>query len=178
MNLYSDNHPKTSLKHTGFKNIFMALQTIKLISNRSLKYQYDVINTMYNRAKYHPNQTNDMLKAMKIFNKWLKNYKNKDKLLYPFLSLITMRKYLKIAKQCNIDTNFYKIYKKVKEKSCKLQYILYKNSNKMDYWSYRIKIIKKFKDKSLYTKSGKLNKNHIILIMHAYSPNVNNFLFS
>ena len=28
---------------------------------------------MYNRAKYHPYQTEDMKKAMKVFEKWLKN---------------------------------------------------------------------------------------------------------
>ena len=28
---------------------------------------------MYNRAKYHPKQTNNMREAMKIFSIWLKN---------------------------------------------------------------------------------------------------------
>ena len=36
-------------------------------------YQKQVVNTMYNRAKYHPKQTNNMREAMKIFSIWLKN---------------------------------------------------------------------------------------------------------
>jgi hypothetical protein len=36
-----------------------------------------VVNTMYNRAKYHANQTDGMRDAMKIFKKWLNNKKSK-----------------------------------------------------------------------------------------------------
>lgn len=75
--LYEDKHPKTSLKGTGFKNVDKALQTIKLVKNKPKVYQFQVINTMYNRAKFHPHQTIDMRKAMKVFKKWLNNYKNK-----------------------------------------------------------------------------------------------------
>jgi len=31
---------------------------------------------MYNRAKYHPYQTKDMIEAMKVFKVWLKKYLN------------------------------------------------------------------------------------------------------
>lgn len=34
-------------------------------------YQKQVVNTMYNRAKYHPHQTDGMKEAMKVFKKWL-----------------------------------------------------------------------------------------------------------
>jgi hypothetical protein len=73
--LYEDKHPKTSLKNTGFKDSKKAYYTIKLVKKYSLVYQFQVINTMYNRAKYHPYQTEDMRKAMKIFKKWLDEYK-------------------------------------------------------------------------------------------------------
>ena len=46
--LYTDDHPTLSLKGTGFKDVHTANKTIKLIEKRSLKYQYDVVNTMYN----------------------------------------------------------------------------------------------------------------------------------
>ena len=36
-----------------------------------------VVNTMYNRAKFHANQTSDMREAMKVFKKWLKRSKRK-----------------------------------------------------------------------------------------------------
>ncbi len=69
--LYEDKHPQTSLKGTGFKNKEKALHTIKIISDKPINYQKQVVNTMYNRAKYHPYQTKDMKEAMKVFKEWL-----------------------------------------------------------------------------------------------------------
>ena len=69
--LYEDNHPTTSTKGTGFKNKQKALDTLKIIKNRDIVYQKQVVNTMYNRAKYHPYQTKDMLEAMKVYKEWL-----------------------------------------------------------------------------------------------------------
>jgi len=77
MSLYQDNHPKTSLKGTGYKDEKKALATIEKIKNKNIIYQFQIINTMYNRAKYHPNKTIDMKKAMKIFKIWLKEYKKR-----------------------------------------------------------------------------------------------------
>jgi hypothetical protein len=74
--LYEDKHPKTSLKGTGYKDAKKARQTIKLVSKYDLTYQFQVINTMYNRAKHHPFQTKDMKEAMKVFKKWLSRYKS------------------------------------------------------------------------------------------------------
>ena len=70
--LYEDKHPNTSTKGTGFKNKQKALDTLDIIKNRDLVYQKQVVTTMYNRAKYHPYQTEDMKEAMKVFDKWLK----------------------------------------------------------------------------------------------------------
>jgi hypothetical protein len=74
LSLYADYHPETSKKKLGFKNKEIAIETIKAIKNKPIIYQFQVINTMYNRAKYHPWQTKDMIEAMKIFKKWLINY--------------------------------------------------------------------------------------------------------
>jgi hypothetical protein len=72
--LYEDKHPQSSTKGTGYKDKQKALDTLEIIKNRDLIYQKQVVNTMYNRAKYHPNQTKNMKEAMKIFNIWLKKY--------------------------------------------------------------------------------------------------------
>ena len=72
--LYEDKHPNTSTKGTGFKNKQKALDTLDIIKNRDLVYQKQVVNTMYNRAKYHPHQTLDMKEAMKVFDEWLKKH--------------------------------------------------------------------------------------------------------
>lgn len=54
--LYNDTHPESSMKNTGYKNEEKAINTIKLVSKCLLTYQFNVINTMYNRAKYRKNQ--------------------------------------------------------------------------------------------------------------------------
>jgi len=69
--LYEDKHPKTSTKGTGFKNKQKAIETLKIIKVRDMIYQKQVVNTMYNRAKYHPHQTDSMKEAMKVFKEWL-----------------------------------------------------------------------------------------------------------
>ncbi len=198
--LYNDLHPEKSLKNTGFKDKATANHTIKIISKRSLRYQFDVVNTMYNRAKYHPHITDDMKEAMIIFKKWLNNYpklkKAEDK-KYPWLSLKTIAKYEKIAelygvsevarglkKGTRTDEGFLAMYKKVSSKE-KLQYIpvnnrRYNKPEGQDYWSYRISFLNsrmgqiRSSKTPLYYTEGKFKglptKQHIILIMHAYSP--------
>ena len=76
ISLYSDNHPKTSTKGTGFKDKQKALDTLKIIKDRDMTYQKQVVTTMYNRAKYHPHQTSTMKDAMDVFDAWLKKHKN------------------------------------------------------------------------------------------------------
>jgi len=196
--LYNDFHPEKSLKKTGFKDSETAINTIKLVSKRSLRYQFDLINTMYNRAKYHPHITKQMEEAMIIFKKWLTEYeklkKYEDK-NYKFLRLEQIEKYEKIAeiykvsevargikKGSKTDKGFLQMYKEVDGKSYKLQYIPVK-SNKpegQDYWSYRIGFINsrlgqmKKQSTPLYYLDGKYKdlptKQHIILILHGYSP--------
>jgi hypothetical protein len=73
--LYNDDHPKTSTKGTGFKDKQKALDTLKIIKDRDMTYQKQVVTTMYNRAKYHPHQTPTMKDAMKVFDEWLIKHK-------------------------------------------------------------------------------------------------------
>ena len=69
--LYEDKHPETSMKGLGYKDAETAKKTLKLINKKSIIYQKQVVNTMYNRAKYHKYRTKDMLEAMKVFKLWL-----------------------------------------------------------------------------------------------------------
>ena len=73
MDLYTDANPKKTIP-VGFANKKIALDSINKIKNKPLDYQIKVIITLYYRAKYHPYQTPDMLKAMGVFAKWLKKY--------------------------------------------------------------------------------------------------------
>jgi len=161
MELYSNLHPKTTMKGTGFKNEKKALETIEIIKYRSPKYQFDVINTMYNRARYHPNQTIEMRKAMKIFKDWMKKYK-KEKIKYPYLPLSIIKKYA-------FESDFINELERLDGKYYKLQYV---PIGKFDYLSYRNKMIENLLKKNLkfFNKAGNLTKQHLKLISYGYSP--------
>jgi hypothetical protein len=155
---------------------------------------------MYNRAKFHPHQTHEMIDAMKIFKIWLQDYKKKkeEEPNYKFLSLSTVLKYEKIAEDFGVskvarglipstktDEGFLKVYKKV-QSPYKLQYIPVKKNKPegQDYYSFRNSFIKsrlgqmKASKTPLFYTEGKYKglstKQHIILIMYAYSPVINN----
>lgn len=69
--LYSNSdRKKRSRTKIGYGNAKRALETLKNIKKFDKSYQMQVVNTMYNRAKFHANQTSDMREAMKIFKKW------------------------------------------------------------------------------------------------------------
>ncbi|KAK4569685.1 hypothetical protein LTR86_003450 [Recurvomyces mirabilis] len=78
--LYTDDNPSTTIHGTGFKDAAAAARTLNLIKDRSLIYQWQTVNTMFNRAKHHPAMkkavdgaasTQDMRDAMEIFRVWL-----------------------------------------------------------------------------------------------------------
>jgi hypothetical protein len=75
--LYSNSDRKKSRTKIGYGNAKRASETLKNIKRFDESYQKQVVNTMYNRAKFHANQTSDMREAMKIFKKWLKASKSR-----------------------------------------------------------------------------------------------------
>lgn len=76
--LYSNGKKRPRTK-TGYGDSKRAKETLKNIKKFDNKYQMQVVNTMYNRAKYHANQTEGMRDAMKIFKKWLNIKKSKNR---------------------------------------------------------------------------------------------------
>ena len=72
--LYSNGRSKPRTK-TGYGDAKRARDTLRNIKKFDKVYQIQVVTTMYNRAKYHANQTADMREAMKVFKKWLKSRK-------------------------------------------------------------------------------------------------------
>jgi hypothetical protein len=76
--LYTDNHPETTVKGTGFKDKQKALDTIKIVEKaypKNKQNQMRIILANYYRAMYHPHRNKNMEEAMKIFKKWLSKYK-------------------------------------------------------------------------------------------------------
>jgi hypothetical protein len=174
-----------------------AEKTLDLIKHRSLGYQFALVNTLYNRAKFHPNRTHQMFDAMKVFATFIAEYKKlktKEDELYPFLPLDIIKSYEKLAstykisevargikKSTKTDMGFLKMLTHITHPN-KLQFIPIKKSNPQgeDYWSYRINFIKsrlaqmKSTNTPLFYSDGKYSgfptKQHVILIMHGYSP--------
>ena len=79
LSLFSDYNPKTTTPGLGFKDKAKAIYTLKKIKNRNKRYQINVVSTMLGRAKKHPSQTKGMREAILVFNKWMNNYKKKNK---------------------------------------------------------------------------------------------------
>jgi len=72
--LYSNGKSKPRTK-TGYGDSKRAKETLRNIKKFDKAYQMQVVTTMYNRAKYHANQTEGMRDAMKVYKKWLKSRK-------------------------------------------------------------------------------------------------------
>ena len=67
-------YPRTMLdyiKGSGYDSVKRANSTIKSIKNRAKSEQKEIVETMYNRAKYHDTQTSGMREAMEVFEQWL-----------------------------------------------------------------------------------------------------------
>ena len=75
IHLYSDDHPDTTQKGTGFKDAATAKRTLEIIRSKPRKRQVWTVNAMLNRAKYHPHQTSSMREAMQIFEDWMTEYR-------------------------------------------------------------------------------------------------------
>jgi len=132
--LYTDAHPKTTVKGTGYKDKKIALKTLELIKNKPLVEQFLIVNVLYQRAKYHKYQTKNMRDSMNIFKKWLNNYKimkggdvNMNNKKLPYLPLSIVNTYEKLAEYYDVsrkarglekpttsDEGFLVIYRKVK----------------------------------------------------------------
>ena len=59
------------IKGTGYDSLKRAKSTIRLIKTKSKSEQKEIVETMYNRAKYHDTQTSGMREAMEVFEQWL-----------------------------------------------------------------------------------------------------------
>ncbi len=131
--LYTDDNPSTTLHGTGFKDAATALHTLQIMSQRSLTYQYQVVNTMYNRAKHHParkryengNAEKQALQgrkfdeAMAMFKDWLdheyvdakRRRKEEGRDFKPLLKKEVVKRYLSRLRQLEtFDMRFPELY--------------------------------------------------------------------
>ena len=199
--LFSDNYPEYTVKNTGFKNKKTAQNTIKIMKNRDITYQFQVINTMYNRGLVVLKKTKnkekkkDINEAIKIFKKWIKDYhkNNRKKEMWNYLPLDVINKMEVLAEHYNIsrkarglekatksDKGFLEVYREVKGNKKALRNYPIKKSIKKgqtwdryrnDYCKRRYSMIKHHK-KKLYNDNGLPTKLHTNLIMWGCSPDI------
>jgi hypothetical protein len=197
--LYTDAHPKSTVKGTGYKDKATALRTLELIKDQPLNKQFLIVNVLYQRAKYHKHITKSMLEAMNVFEKWLKKHKksmsggNKKKL--PYLSLELVNSYEKLAEYYNVsrkarglekpttsDEGFLVVYRKLKGNEKLMETIPCKSIKKNGIHWDRKRIIEvsgkigqaKTMKLDYFHKNGPLKGLptiiHVNMIMWAYSP--------
>jgi len=83
--LYSDDNPNDTVKGTGYGDAATARKTLRIIKSVDKQRQMQIVNTLYNRAKHHANQTADMRAAMSIFKSWIDDKKIKESTLYKYM---------------------------------------------------------------------------------------------
>lgn len=156
---------------------------VSLVSKRSLTYQWQTINTLYNRAKHHPNKTKDMEAAIGVFGKWLNETYKKQKAeqrTFKPLSKKAIESFLPDLKQAKaIDTTFAELYVKLEPRK-RLANVLVndKEPGEPDWDQTRLDALSKLvPDKNnevgeddLWEDDGVPSQYHLSLICWAWSP--------
>ena len=173
------------------------------MKNRDITYQFQVINTMYNRALVVIKRTkdlkkvNEMKQAVQIFKDWINNYHkyNRKNEMWNYLKLDVINKMECLAEYYNIsrkarglekptqsDKGFLQVFREVNGNIKALRnYPLKKNKphgqtwdrHRNNYCNRRFSMIKNQKNK-LYENNGLPTKLHTNMIMWGCSPDIKN----
>lgn len=120
--LFGTETTENTFQGAGFKDKEKALETLRLLDGRDPPYQFQIVNSMYNRAKVIYKRTTDKDKrqnlneAIDVFEKWIDDYKahSRSKENFSYLPVELMEEYEPLAKHYSIaDTSFLQIYKEV-----------------------------------------------------------------
>lgn len=154
-----------------------------MVSERSLLYQWQVINTMYNRAKHHPHKTKDIEKAIAIFGTWLGETYPKAKAnqrVFKPLAKKTIEALLPdLEARSGVDTTFAEIYIGLDRKKRLANVLVDDNKPEGPDWDRtRVDALnklvpdedKEFDHEELWDKDGALSDYHLALIAWAWSP--------
>ena len=160
-----------------------AEQTILMMEGRDIIYQFQVINTMYYRAKSVLKRTKNIAKrgciqaAIDVFEPWLNDYKSqnrKNEMLH-HLDLKIMQKFEELADEYKIDKEYLNLYVKIKAdpKALRISAVPKKltDGRTMTWDIYRNKILRELKQEyednshELYTNDGRPSFIHCKMIM-------------
>jgi hypothetical protein len=187
--LFSNNRPETTIHGYGFDTIEHVNATLADLINRDAHYQFQVVNTLYNRAKVmSPIKYKAQLKLMAT---WLKKYKSQAPQHFDYLAINIVNKLEAFANYYNIsrkarglekpttsDKGFLPVYREIKGDYAKLRTMPVKAS-KLDgqTWdkqrnNYLVRRVHMLKNAGygLYTETGLPTILHVNMMMWAYSP--------
>uniref|UniRef100_T1HA80 Uncharacterized protein n=1 Tax=Rhodnius prolixus TaxID=13249 RepID=T1HA80_RHOPR len=185
--LFGTEANENTFQGAGFKDKEKALETISLLKGRDTTYQYQIINSMYNRAKVILKRTTDkekrknLAEAIDTFEKWVEDYKtnSRSKENFSYLPLELIEEYHPLAVKYGVEEDdFLKAYKDVDGDLKKLR--VKKVEGKEITWDIerndRLKEVAKIvKEKELplfeseEPLKGLPTKEHTHMIMLAYS---------
>lgn len=134
--LFSNNHPETTVHGYGFDTPQHVNTMLSDLHNRDIDYQFQVVNTMCARAKEVFKRTKDPIKrksiasSIKMLSAWLADYKKRDRHeteSHSYIPVDTINKLEPLAEFYNIsrkarglekpttsDEGFLKVYRRIK----------------------------------------------------------------
>lgn len=186
--LFGAESNEDSFTGGGFKNKDKAIETLNLLQDKDITYQYHVINTMFNRAKVilkrtkDPEKVKNLSEAIEVFEKWIEDYKghSRHKENFGYLPFDVVEAYHKLAQYHKLkDNEFMESYKQVNGDYKKLRNKVVKNLE-ITWDVHRNRslkpLVEKIKEKNecMFETKEPLNglptKAHVEIIMWGYSP--------
>ncbi|KAJ1526338.1 hypothetical protein ONE63_009487 [Megalurothrips usitatus] len=169
--LFGSENNETTFTGGGFKDKEKARETLKLLDGRDINYQYQVINSMYNRAKVIVKRTKDAEKlrnlqeAVDTFAEWLDDYKthSRSKENFGYLPLDSIRAFQSLAKDQGVLNGKKPTF--IDVEGADVTWDIHRNKNLKPLVDTLHK-----EEQPLYTSRGLPSKWHLGLIVWGYSP--------
>jgi hypothetical protein len=198
--LFGSETTETTFQGAGFKDKEKALETLQLLEGRDITFQFQIINSMYHRAKVihkrtkDPEKVRNLSEAIETFEKWLDDYRShsraKENLTYLPLDVVEAfqplaDRYRVKTEVPGVDSSFLKAYRASDGDLKKLRVLkVNPDDEKSITWDvHRNKNLKPLVERikgdeapALYRTEEKVrglpSKEHIELVMWGYSPEV------
>ena len=198
--LFGSETTETTFQGAGFKDKEKALETFQLLEGRDITFQFQIINSMFHRAKVIHKRTKDpeklrnLTEAIETFEAWLNDYRShsraKENLTYLPLEVVEAfqplaDKYGVKTEVPGVEASFLKVYRDADGDLKKLRVLkVNPTDEKSVTWDvHRNKHLKPLVDNikgddapPLYRTEEKVKglptKEHVELVMWGYSPEV------
>lgn len=198
--LFGSETTETTFQGAGFKDKDKALETIQLLEGRDITFQFQIINSMYHRAKVilkrtkDPEKVKNLSEAIETFEEWIDDYKShsraKENLTYLPLDVVEAfeplaERYKVSTEVPGVESNFLKIYRAAAGDLKKMRVAkVNPDDEKSITWDvhrnkYLKPLVEKFKSGdgiALYRAEEKVKglptKEHVEMVMWGYSPEV------